>query len=57
MSTKEKNSQAKRIYDKPSKTWFEVTPEQYAEFDRWRTNKRKREQYHGRCIQLSSSGE
>ena len=39
MSTKEKNSQAKRIYDKPSKTWFEVTPEQYAEFDRWRTNK------------------
>ena len=50
MSTKEKNSQAKRIYDKPSKTWFEVTPEQYAEFDRWRTNKRKREQYHGRCM-------
>lgn len=38
-----------QIYDKQTKTWFEVTPEQYAEFDRWRTNKRKREQYHGRC--------
>lgn len=40
----------KRIYDKQTKTWYEVTPEQYAEFDQWRTNKRKREQYHGRCM-------
>ena len=45
-------NQSKRIYDKETKTWFEVTPEQYAEFDRWRTNKRKREQYHGRCMCL-----
>lgn len=43
-------SQPYRIYDKQTKTWFEVTPEQYAEFDRWRTNKRKCEQYHGRCM-------
>lgn len=39
-----------RIYDKQTKTWFEVTPDQYAEFDRWRTNLRKREQYHDRCM-------
>ena len=45
-----KNVNSKRIYDKHTKTWFEVTPEQYAEFDQWRTNKRKREQYHGRCM-------
>lgn len=44
------NVNGKRIYDKQTKTWFEVTPEQYAEFDQWRTNKRKREQYHGRCM-------
>lgn len=44
------NVNVKRIYDKQTKTWFEVTPEQYAEFDQWRTNKRKREQYHGRCM-------
>ena len=43
-------NQSKRIFDKGTKTWFEVTPEQYAEFDRFRTNKRKREQYHGRCM-------
>ena len=36
----------KRIYDKQTKTWFEVSTEQYEEFDRWRTNLRKREQYH-----------
>ncbi len=39
-----------RIYDKQTKTWFEVTPDQYAEFDRWRTNLRKREQHHHRCM-------
>ena len=44
------NVNVKRIYDKQTKTWFEVTPEHYAEFDQWRTNKRKREQYHGRCM-------
>ena len=44
------NVNGKRIYDKQTKTWFEVTPEQYAEFDQWRTNKRKREQYHRRCM-------
>ena len=48
MKTNENNS--KRIYDKGTRQWFEVTPEQYAEFDRWRTNLRKREQYHGRCM-------
>ena len=44
------NVNGKRIYDKQTKTWFEVTPEHYAEFDQWRTNKRKRGQYHGRCM-------
>lgn len=48
MKSNENNK--RRIYDKVSKTWYEVTPEQYAEFDRFRTNKRKREQYHGRCM-------
>ena len=43
-------SKAKRIYDKQTKKWFEVTPEQYKEFDNWRTNLRKREQYHHRCM-------
>lgn len=38
-----------RIYDKLTRTWYEVTPEQYCEFDRWRTAKRKREQSHGHC--------
>lgn len=40
----------KRIYDKQTRQWIEVTPEQYAEYDRWRTRTRKREQYHGRCM-------
>ena len=48
MKTNENN--VKRIYDKQTKTWFEVTPEQYKEFDTWRTNLRKREQYHHRCM-------
>lgn len=49
---KQNNNQSKpcRIYDKQTKTWFEVTEEQYAEFDRWRTNLRKREQYHHHCM-------
>ena len=45
-----KANQSKRIYDRQTKTWFEVTPEQYKEFDTWRTNLRKREQYHHRCM-------
>ena len=45
-----KNNHTTRIYDKQTKTWFEVTPEQYEEFDRWRTNLRKREQYRHRCM-------
>ena len=50
MTNTEKQRQSKRIYDKQAKTWFEVTPEQYKEFDTWRTNLRKREQYHHRCM-------
>ena len=44
------DNQSKRIYDKQTKTWFEVSPEEYKQFDTWRTNLRKREQYHGRCM-------
>lgn len=47
MNNKEK---ASRIYDKQTRTWFEVTPEQFEEYDRWRTRIRKREQYHKRCM-------
>ena len=47
---KKNENNVKRIYDKQTKTWFEVSPEQYKEFDRWRTNLRKREQYHRRCM-------
>lgn len=47
MKTNDNN--AKRIYDKQTRTWFEVTPEHYQEFDRWRTRTRKRMQDHGRC--------
>jgi len=45
-----KDNQSKRIYDKQTKTWFEVNLKQYEEYDRWRTNLRKREQYHHRCM-------
>lgn len=47
---KKNENNVKRIYDKWTQTWFEVGPEQYEEFDRWRTNLRKREQYHHRCM-------
>ena len=47
---KKNENNVKRIYDRQTKTWFEVSPEQYEEFDRWRTNLRKREQYHHRCM-------
>lgn len=48
MKTNENN--VKRIFDKQTKTWFEVTPEQYQEFDRWRTRTRIRMPAHGRCV-------
>lgn len=51
---KKNENSTKRIYDKQTKTWFEVSPEQYEEFDRWRTCIRKREQYHHRCMCLRS---
>ena len=51
---KKNENNVKRIYDKQTKTWFEVSSEQYEEFDRWRTNLRKREQYHHRCMCLRS---
>lgn len=38
------------IYDKQTRTWFDVTPEQFREYDRWRTRIRKREQAHGHCM-------
>lgn len=38
------------IYDKQTRTWFDVTPEQFQEYDRWRTRIRKREQAHGHCM-------
>ena len=50
MKNFDNQSKSKRIYDKQTKKWFEVTPEQYKEFDNWRTNLRKREQYHHRCM-------
>ncbi len=43
-------NQSQRIYDKATRTWYEVPEDQYREFDRWRTNLRKREQYWGRCF-------
>ena len=45
-----KSNDKRRIFDKTTKTWFEVTPEEYKRYDAWRTNLRKREQYHGRCM-------
>ena len=50
MQSKEKQSKSYRIYDKGTRQWFEVTREQYIEYDRWRTRVRKKEQYHGRCM-------
>ncbi len=50
MRIKDDHGTQNHIYDKQTRTWFEVTPEQYEEYDRWRTRIRKREQYHGRCM-------
>lgn len=47
---KNNGNQSQRIYDKTTRTWYEVPEGQYREFDRWRTNLRKREQYWGRCF-------
>ena len=38
------------IYDRQTGSWFDVTPEQFQEYDRWRTRIRKREQAHGHCV-------
>lgn len=43
-------NEVNRIYDKQTKTWFEVTPEEFTEYDRWRSRVRKKEQYHHRCM-------
>lgn len=40
---------SKKIYDKNTHTWFEVSDKQYRDYDRWRTALRKRRQYHGEC--------
>lgn len=50
MSKTDKQRKPYRIYDRGTRQWYEVTYEQYKEFDRWRTAKRKREQYHHRCM-------
>lgn len=47
---KSNGNQSQRIYDKTTRTWYEVPEDQYREFDRWRTNLRKREQYWGCCF-------
>lgn len=44
-----KDNHSNRIYDKTTRTWFEVSEEKYREYDRWRTALRKRMQYHGEC--------
>lgn len=44
MQNSVKQSKPKRIFDKQTKTWLEVSPEQHAEFDQWRTRIRKKQQ-------------
>ena len=44
-----KDNHSNRIYDKTTRTWFEVSEKKYREYDRWRTALRKRMQYHGEC--------
>ena len=44
-----KDNRSKSIYDKTTRTWFEVSEKKYREYDRWRTALRKRMQYHGEC--------
>ena len=47
---KNNDNQSKRIYDKTTRTWYEVPEDQYREYDRWRTALRKRMQYRGECF-------
>ena len=50
MNTNDNYGKQNHIYDKQTRTWFDVTPEQFQEYDRWRTRIRKREQAHGHCM-------
>ena len=45
-----KESNQHRIYDKGTRTWFEIPEEEYREYDRKRTALRRRMQYQHRCI-------
>ena len=56
MNNNDNHGKQNHIYDKQTRTWFEVTPEQFEEYDRWRTRIRKREQYHGRCMCPAANG-
>lgn len=47
---KTNDNQSKRIYDKTTKKWYEIPEDQYREYDRWRTEMRKRMQYRGECF-------
>lgn len=46
----ENKSKTYRIYDKTTRTWYEVPEDQYCEYDRNRTALRKRMQYRGECF-------
>ena len=50
MQNLDNQNKTNRIYDKGTKQWFKVSPEEFSEYDRWRTRVRKREQYHHRCM-------
>lgn len=47
---KTNDNQSKRIYDKGTRTWYEIPENQYREYDRWRTALRKHMQYRGECF-------
>ena len=44
-----KEESSRKIYDKATGEWFSVAEDDYAAYDHWRTNLRKREQRHGNC--------
>lgn len=46
---KNSDNHSKRIYDKGTRTWYEVPEDQYQEYNRNRTSLRKRMQYHHEC--------
>ena len=50
MQNSDNQNKTSRIYDKGTRKWFKVSPEEFSEYDRWRTRVRKREQYHHRCM-------